>query len=94
MEVLSFPFIWKSAQFGYDGTGVKVVRNEKDLKALPNVECIAEELVDFKNEIAVIVTRSSNGEVKTYPISRNGISPRSQSGRVCDLSSQITSNCF
>ncbi|WP_353779214.1 5-(carboxyamino)imidazole ribonucleotide synthase [Winogradskyella sp. 3972H.M.0a.05] len=65
---LSYPFIWKSAQFGYDGTGVKVVRSEDDLTALPNVECIAEELVDFKNEIAVVVARSSDGEVKTYPL--------------------------
>ena len=23
---LEFPFVWKSAQFGYDGNGVKVVR--------------------------------------------------------------------
>lgn len=65
---LSFPFVWKCAQFGYDGQGVKVVRNFSDLEGLPNVECIAEDMVPFKNELAVIVTRSSNGEVKTYPV--------------------------
>lgn len=65
---LAFPFVWKSAQFGYDGQGVKVVRSLNDLSDLPNVECIAEEMVDFKNELAVIVSRSSTGEVKTYPI--------------------------
>ncbi len=65
---LQFPFVWKSAQFGYDGQGVKVVREIEDLKGLPNVECIAEEMVDFKNELAVIVVRNSNGEVKTYPV--------------------------
>lgn len=65
---VKLPFIWKSAQFGYDGTGVKVVRHQDDLSSLPNVECIAEDLIDFKNEIAVIVARSTNGEVKTYPL--------------------------
>ena len=65
---LSFPFVWKSAQFGYDGNGVKIIRTENDLKDLPNVECIAETMVPFKNELAVIVARSVNGEVKTYPV--------------------------
>ncbi|MDT0558414.1 5-(carboxyamino)imidazole ribonucleotide synthase [Ichthyenterobacterium sp. W332] len=67
-NTVNLPFIWKSTQFGYDGTGVKVVRSEDDLSSLPNVECIVEDLIDFKNEIAVIVSRSSNGEVKTYPL--------------------------
>ncbi len=65
---IKLPFVWKSAQFGYDGQGVKVVRKMDDLKGLPNVECIAENLVDFKNELAVIVVRSAKGEVKTFPV--------------------------
>ena len=65
---LVFPFVWKSAQFGYDGNGVKIVRSFEDLKDLPKGECIAEKLIDFKNELAVIVARNSKGEVKTYPV--------------------------
>ena len=65
---LSLPFVWKCAQFGYDGQGVKVVRQVADLENLPNVECIAEEMIPFKNELAVIVCRTPNGEVKTYPV--------------------------
>jgi 5-(carboxyamino)imidazole ribonucleotide synthase len=65
---LSFPFVWKSAQFGYDGNGVKICRSALDLVKLPEVECIAEQLVPFKNELAVIVARSVSGEVKTYPV--------------------------
>ena len=65
---LELPFVWKSAQFGYDGQGVKIVRSITDLEGLPNVECIAESIVGFKNELAVIVARSINGEVKTYPV--------------------------
>ncbi len=65
---LDFPFVWKCAQFGYDGNGVKIVRSAIDLINLPDVECIAEQMVPFKNELAVIVARSVSGEVKTYPV--------------------------
>jgi len=67
-EAITFPFVWKSAQFGYDGTGVKIVRNANDLDSLPNVECITENLIPFKNELAVIVARNPNGDIKTYPV--------------------------
>ena len=67
-EELEFPFVWKSAQGGYDGNGVKIVRSTIDLIGLPEVECIAEDKVPFKNELAVIVSRNPNGEVKTYPV--------------------------
>jgi 5-(carboxyamino)imidazole ribonucleotide synthase len=67
-DELEFPFVWKCAQFGYDGNGVKICRSTMDLLHLPEVECIAEEMVPFKNELAVIVARNANGEVKTYPV--------------------------
>lgn len=67
-EVISIPFVWKSTQFGYDGTGVKVVRSLDDLANLPNVECMCEQLIDFKHELAVIVARNVSGDVKTYPV--------------------------
>ena len=67
-SAVEMPFVWKAAQFGYDGNGVKVVRSFSDIENLPNVECIAEQMVPFKNELAVIVTRSESGEVKTYPV--------------------------
>ncbi|RXP55512.1 5-(carboxyamino)imidazole ribonucleotide synthase [Lutibacter sp. HS1-25] len=67
-ESLTFPFVWKSAQFGYDGTGVKIVKNEKDLNNLTDTDCIVENLIPFKNELAVIVARNKSGELKTYPV--------------------------
>lgn len=67
-NIINFPFVWKTAQFGYDGNGVKIVRNYEDLQSLPKGECIAEKLVPFKNELAVIVARNANGETKTYPV--------------------------
>jgi 5-(carboxyamino)imidazole ribonucleotide synthase len=66
--IIEFPFVWKSARFGYDGNGVKVVKNYADLESLPEGECIAEKLVPFKNELAVIVARNKKGDIKTYPV--------------------------
>jgi len=65
---LKFPFVWKCTQFGYDGTGVKIIRAIEDLDHLLDVECIAEEMVEFKNELAVIVCRNPSGDIKTYPV--------------------------
>lgn len=65
---LQLPFVWKSAQFGYDGNGVKVVRTISDLDGLPNVECIAEDMIPFKNELSVIVCRNPDGETIAYPV--------------------------
>jgi 5-(carboxyamino)imidazole ribonucleotide synthase len=65
---LEMPFVWKCTEFGYDGNGVKIIRTIQDIENLPNVECIAEEMIEFKNELAVIVCRSPSGEIKTYPV--------------------------
>lgn len=65
---VTFPFVWKSARFGYDGNGVKVVRSLADLQQLPQGQCLAEMMIPFKNELAVIVVRSPKGEMKTYPV--------------------------
>lgn len=64
----SFPFIWKSAEFGYDGNGVKVVRTQEDLNNLPDVAGILEEMIPFEKELAVIVARNESDETKAYPV--------------------------
>ncbi len=65
---VSIPFVWKSATGGYDGKGVSVIKLAEDLNHLPDGECIAEKLIPFKNELAVIVARNPSGEMKTYPV--------------------------
>ncbi len=67
-EDLHFPFVWKSCTGGYDGKGVSIIRNAEAVIPLPEGACIAEKLVPFKNELAVIVARSASGEIKTYPV--------------------------
>ncbi|WP_432412847.1 5-(carboxyamino)imidazole ribonucleotide synthase [Rasiella sp. SM2506] len=65
---LTLPFVWKSCTGGYDGKGVSVIRTEEDMIPLAEGACIAEKLIPFKNELAVIVARNVSGEVKTYPV--------------------------
>lgn len=65
---IKIPFVWKVAEFGYDGYGVKVIRTISDLENLPDSECIAEDVVAFENELAVIVARNPNGDVVSYPV--------------------------
>lgn len=62
------PFVWKSCTGGYDGQGVSIIKTVSQLDTLPNRPCIAEDLVPFKNELAVIVARNPGGQVVTYPV--------------------------
>ena len=64
---LDLPFVWKSALMGYDGNGVSIVRNQEQLDALPDVACLAEDLIPFTHELAVIVCRNPSGDVVAYP---------------------------
>ncbi|WP_299258010.1 5-(carboxyamino)imidazole ribonucleotide synthase [uncultured Aquimarina sp.] len=65
---VKLPFVWKSTQGGYDGKGVSIIRTGADIAKLPDTECIAETLINFKNELAVIVVRNPSNEIKTYPV--------------------------
>lgn len=63
-----YPFVWKQSTGGYDGMGVCIVRNKEDLANVKDTPCIAEKLIPFVNELAVIVSRNPNGEVASYPV--------------------------
>jgi 5-(carboxyamino)imidazole ribonucleotide synthase len=63
---IKFPCIWKAARFGYDGFGVKKLATAEDLHALPDSECIVEDLVPIAKEISVIAARSASGEIALY----------------------------
>ena len=65
---VEMPFVWKSTEGGYDGMGVKVIRSMDSFDGLADVQCIAETMVPFKNELAVIVARNPSGDIKTYPV--------------------------
>lgn len=63
-----FPFVWKSRTGGYDGRGVAVIKGKQDLSTLEDRPCLVEEKIPFKNELAVIVARNADGDIKTFPV--------------------------
>lgn len=64
---LSLPFVQKSRTAGYDGRGVAVLKDEAALAKLLDTASIVEPLVNIHQEIAVIVARNENGEVRAFP---------------------------
>lgn len=65
---IHLPFVWKSARFGYDGNGVKIIRRPQDLEQVAPGACIAEKMIPFALELAVIVARTPDGHASTYPV--------------------------
>ncbi len=63
-----FPYILKLRKDGYDGKGVMKINSAADLDKAFDAPCIIEKLVDFDKEVAVIVARNANGDMKTFPM--------------------------
>jgi 5-(carboxyamino)imidazole ribonucleotide synthase len=61
------PFVNKLGREGYDGRGVQIMRDKKDLEKAFDAAGLIEKLVDFEKEIAVIVARNERGEMKSFP---------------------------
>jgi 5-(carboxyamino)imidazole ribonucleotide synthase len=61
------PAVNKLGKEGYDGRGVQILRSEEDLSKAFDAPSLLEKLIDFEKEIAVIVARTENGEIKTFP---------------------------
>lgn len=65
---VSLPLVWKQDRFGYDGFGVKIIKTLTDAQQVNESAALLEALIPFEYELAVIVVRSSTGEVQTYPV--------------------------
>ncbi len=67
---IGVPAILKTNELGYDGKGqVKISSIDEAIAAwdkLHNVNCILEQVIDFKMEISVIVARGRNGQQACY----------------------------
>ena len=66
-KATQFPIVNKLGKEGYDGRGVQILKSEGDLSKAFDAPGILESLMDFDKEIAVIVARSSTGEVTAFP---------------------------
>lgn len=62
-EIKNYPCVNKKSIGGYDGNGVKILREPGDV--FP--ESIIEEYINFDKELATIVARDSQGNIQIYP---------------------------
>jgi 5-(carboxyamino)imidazole ribonucleotide synthase len=69
------PGVLKTRSMGYDGKGQAVVRSAADVPAawaaVGRVPCIYEAFVPFTSEASVVAVRSSDGDVRAYPLCAN-----------------------
>ena len=67
--------IVKTARFGYDGKGQRVVAGVADTVAawaeLGGVDCVVEQLLVLDTELSVIVGRTASGDVEAWPVAEN-----------------------
>ncbi len=73
VNTLKLPFVLKSRKMGYDGYGNALVKNKMDFESAfdkltrRHSKLLAEEFVDFKMELAVMVVRTKT-EIAVYPV--------------------------
>lgn len=65
---IPYPYIQKLRRDGYDGKGVYKVIDESYLANAFTAPSLIERWIDFEKEIAVIVARNENGEIKAFPM--------------------------
>jgi 5-(carboxyamino)imidazole ribonucleotide synthase len=65
-----WPVVLKATRGGYDGKGVWVVASAQEAESVvaSGVGLLAEERVDFRRELAVMVARSPSGQCAVYPV--------------------------
>ncbi len=68
LSSFGFPVIQKSKREGYDGKGVCMLKSPNDITNAIKEESFIEELVDIDKELAIIVARNIEGEIKCYPV--------------------------
>ena len=61
------PFAQKLRTGGYDGKGVQIMKSSSDIEKAFDAPTVLEKFVGFEKELAVIVARSKNGQVVSYP---------------------------
>jgi 5-(carboxyamino)imidazole ribonucleotide synthase len=64
----TYPYILKQRKDGYDGKGVMKINSIAEIENAFDAPSLIEELIDFDKEIAVIVAKNANGDMKTFPM--------------------------
>ena len=70
-----FPFMVKACEDSYDGRGNYLIKSNDDIfnayDSFNSREIFAEQFVDFKKEISIMVARNKNGQIESFPIVEN-----------------------
>lgn len=61
------PAVHKLGEGGYDGKGVQILNNEKDIHNAFSEPSVLEKKVSIKKEIALIISVNNQGETRVYP---------------------------
>ena len=61
------PAVHKIAEGGYDGKGVQIILNEKDIELGFKAPSVLEQKINIVKEISLIVGRNSKGDTIIYP---------------------------
>ncbi len=78
----NFPLMIKSYKGGYDGKGNRKINSYEDLNSFLQTnsdECLIEEWVDYKNELALVGSRDFDGSIRFFPLVETF-----QKNNVCD----------
>lgn len=62
------PAVHKLGKEGYDGRGVQLLKEASDMRRAFDAPGLLEKWIDFDKELAIIVARNENGELKTFPV--------------------------
>lgn len=72
IKKLKLPFLLKARFNAYDGRGNALIKKEDDInqawEKLRDRELYAEEFIPFDKELAIMIARSSQGEIIPYPV--------------------------
>lgn len=74
--VIGFPFVQKLNTGGYDGKGVQIIKEEKDLVNLWDAPSVLENLVDIEKELSLIIAKNEQGEIKSFPVTEMVADPQ------------------
>lgn len=72
-----YPIILKTCTGGYDGKGNAVIRSAEEIAdafrtlGAGTLPLMVEEFVPFEKEVSILVCRSTNGDVKVFPVAEN-----------------------
>ena len=63
---VTYPFVQKSREAGYDGKGVMIIKDAAMLDQCLPGGCVIEPLVPIHKEIAVVVARNADGDCQSF----------------------------